>query len=129
MAAYRVSNNCNSYDISKRFINNFCFYSVLKGIGENFVLRLDFFKVASVLKYNPLGREILWDEFRKEYENLVVQYGEDDPRLGWILVEITESFETEFLFQELLDFFNKATTGATANARIKVFFNSNSLFM
>lgn len=103
------------------FKNSSFFYSVLQGIGENFVLRMDFFKIASVLVNNPIGREIVWDYFRENYEKIVAEYGEDDPRLGWILIEIVDSFENEYLYQEMLDFLFKATTGATANARFKVY--------
>ena len=82
---------------------------------------MDFFKIASVLVNNPIGREIVWDYFRENYEKIVAEYGEDDPRLGWILIEIVDSFENEYLYQEMLDFLFKATTGATANARFKVY--------
>lgn len=79
----------------------------------------DFFDIAYTLAPRPLGRELVWDLFRAGFNDLVEDYGEDDPRIGWLLLEITQSFETEFMFYELLSFVFFTSTGATANARFK----------
>lgn len=81
--------------------------------------KVDFFKIASILTQKPLGREMVWDKYRMEFNDLIEKYGQDDPRMGWILVEVSESFETEFLFYELLSFVFFTSSGATSNARFK----------
>lgn len=71
------------------------------------------------LTRHPVGRELAWDYYRINFAQLQEQYGEDDPRLGVLLLYITESFETEFLLYELLEFEFQTETGASANARLK----------
>ena len=67
----------------------------------------------------PVGREIAWDYYRANYAQLQATYGDDDPRLGLLLLYICESFETEFMLYELLDFEFETTSGAAENARLK----------
>lgn len=71
------------------------------------------------LSRQPVGREIAWDYYRANYAQLQETYGDDDPRLGLLLIHICESFETEFMLYELLDFEFDTTSGAAANARLK----------
>ena len=48
-----------------------------------------------------MGREIVWDYFRHKYEELLEEYGLEDPDLGTALVDISATFEDEFLFYEV----------------------------
>lgn len=68
---------------------------------------------------NPLGREIVWDYIRINFKDISDEYGEDDPRLGRMLLDVVKTFENEFLFYELLEFVFFTSTGATANARFR----------
>ena len=43
-----------------------------------------------------------WDYLRTNFNDLIEQFGEDDPRLGQLLLDITSSFENEFMFNEVL---------------------------
>ena len=57
-----------------------------------------------LLKYiskQPIGREIIWNFFRTSYSDLVSDFGTDDPRLGQLLIDISQSFEDEFMFYEV----------------------------
>jgi hypothetical protein len=68
-----------------------------------------------------LGRELIWDYFRSNYIELLDYYGLDDSRLGQAIIDISSSFENEFLFYELIEFIYESSdlTGATANARFR----------
>lgn len=79
----------------------------------------DFFDIAFDMAPRPLGRELVWDLYRDRYLDLIEDYSEDDPRLGWLMLELSQSFETEFLFYELLTWVFSTTTGAAGNARFK----------
>lgn len=92
---------------------------IVTGVGNEFVRKIDFFTIMKYLVRNPVGREIAWDYYRINFEKLQETYGEDDPRLGLLLIYITESFENEFLLYELLGFEFETDTGASANARLK----------
>jgi hypothetical protein len=63
--------------------------------------RVDFFEACKLLAQNPTGREIIWDYFRINYEAIFERYGEEDPRIGQLLIDIVTSFENEFLFYEV----------------------------
>jgi len=63
---------------------------------------IDFFDAMAILSKNPLGRELTWNYFRREFSALVQQYGLEDPDLGTLLIDITKTFEEEFLFFEVL---------------------------
>jgi len=80
--------------------------------------RVDLFDTAKLLSENPIGREIIWDYFRINYRE-IFEFGEDDPRLGRMLIDISKTFENEFMFFELLEFVFFTETGATANARFR----------
>ncbi len=68
-----------------------------------------------------MGRELIWDYFRSNYIELLDYYGLDDSRLGQAIIDISSSFENEFLFYELIEFIYESSdlTGATANARFR----------
>lgn len=50
---------------------------------------------------NPLGREIVWDYVRINKEKLLDQYGLDDLRIGQMILDISETFENDFLLGEV----------------------------
>ena len=79
----------------------------------------DFFDGMRLLSINPLGREFTWDYYRENFNSLLDTYTEYDPRLGQLLLDISRSFENEFLFYQLLEFIVSTPTGASANARFK----------
>lgn len=62
---------------------------------------IDFFDVVALLSANNMGREIIWDYIRQFYYEVIEDYGIEDYRLGKILVDISYSFETEYLFYEV----------------------------
>lgn len=80
---------------------------------------IDFFDAMAILSENPLGRELTWNYFRREFSSLVQQYGLEDPDLGTLLIDITKTFEEEFLFFELLKFILQTPSGAEINSRFK----------
>jgi hypothetical protein len=43
----------------------------------------------------------MWNFFRTSYSDLVSDLGTDDPRLGQLLIDISQSFEDEFMFYEV----------------------------
>jgi hypothetical protein len=49
---------------------------------------------------NEIGREIIWDFVRLNYDSLLLDYGEDY-RLGRMLIDISNSFETDFYYYEV----------------------------
>jgi glutamyl aminopeptidase len=73
---------------------------------ESQMKKADFFQTVKFLSKNTIGREIVWDFIRINYNDLLDKYGLDDPRLGQMLIDITFSFETEYLFNEVNIFFS-----------------------
>ncbi len=63
--------------------------------------RVDFFELMRLLAENPSGRELIWDFFRINFEDIYQFYGEEDPRIGQLLIDIVSSFENEFLLYEV----------------------------
>lgn len=63
---------------------------------------LDLFDLLKYLSNQPVGREMAWDYLRTNFNDLIEQFGEDDPRLGQLLLDIISSFENEFMFNEVL---------------------------
>lgn len=61
----------------------------------------DLFDLFKYMSQQPIGREIAWDYLRFNYINLISEYGEDDPRIGDLLINIASSFENEFMFFEV----------------------------
>jgi hypothetical protein len=82
---------------------------------------IDFFDGMRLLSENQLGREKTWDYLRTNFYQLLDTYGLYDPRIGQLLIDITKSFETEFLFFQLLTFFFETVDfqGVSVNARFK----------
>jgi hypothetical protein len=67
---------------------------------------------------HPIGRELAWDYYRINYDSILELYGEKDPRIGLMLIDITKTFENEFLFYELLEHITFTDGGnAAKNAR------------
>ena len=66
---------------------------------------IDFLIAVNFFSENPLGRELMWTYYRSNYDELVKEFGLDSPALGLILLEISKTFEDEFLFFEVCFFF------------------------
>ena len=81
--------------------------------------KIDFFDAIRLFGQNALGREIAWNYIRLFYNELYVEYGEDDYRLGQMVLDVSASFDTEFLFFELLNFVYYTPPGSSINARLK----------
>lgn len=81
--------------------------------------KIDLFDTIKMMSENPVGREIAWDYYRINFTALIEEFGEDEARLGQMLIDITKTFENEFLFYELLELVFFTETGATANARFR----------
>lgn len=62
---------------------------------------LDKFDLLKFLSMHPLGRELAWDFLRTNYRKLLAVYGKDDFRLGQLLLDISETFEDEYMFFEV----------------------------
>lgn len=61
------------------------------------------FESIRLLSSQPLGRSLSWNYFRDNFEKLEYEM-KDDMRLGTMLEDISRTFESEFLFHELLTF-------------------------
>ena len=54
-----------------------------------------------------MGRELVWNDYRAHFDELISQYSIDDPILGQLLIQIARTFEDEFLLYEVMKrFFN-----------------------
>jgi hypothetical protein len=76
---------------------------LVESINER-INSLDIFDLFKYMCAQPLGREITWDYFRNNYYDLLKEYGQDDPRLGDLLINIASSFENEYMFYEVSNF-------------------------
>lgn len=92
---------------------------LLKEQKESKLERVDLFDTIRMMSENPVGREIAWDYFRINWREIFEEFGEDEPRLGRMLLDISKTFENEFMFYELLEFVFFTETGSTANARFR----------
>ena len=63
---------------------------------------VDLFSAISLFAENPLGRELIWNFYRANYEQLAEEFPLDTPTLGLMLLEIVRTFEDEFLYQEVI---------------------------
>lgn len=87
---------------------------------EDFKLeKTDLFDTVKLMSDNPIGREIAWDFMRINFNNLTNEFGNDDPRIGQMLIDLSRTFENEFMFYELLEFVFFTETGATGSARFR----------
>jgi glutamyl aminopeptidase len=79
----------------------------------------DFFYVQqSIASNSPIGRQLVWDYLRSNWEYLVERFTVNDKRLGKYVSSISISFATETRLKEMLDFFAKYPDyGAGENAR------------
>lgn len=62
---------------------------------------LDIFTAIEQLAQHPLGRETAWDWIRINDDQIRARYGKDDPRIGKMLLDISRTFENEFLYAEV----------------------------
>lgn len=81
--------------------------------------KTDLFDTVKLMSDNPIGREIAWDFMRINFKTLIDEFGNDDPRIGQMLIDLSRTFENEFMFFELLEFVFFTETGATASARFR----------
>ncbi len=68
---------------------------------ETGLRRLDTFEAMTLLAKNPTGREIVWDYFRINFNEILEEFGLEDPRIGRLLLDVSSSFENEFMFYEV----------------------------
>lgn len=73
----------------------------IKSERETGLRKLDTFDAMRLLAKNPTGREIVWDYFRINFGDILDEFGLEDPRIGQLLLDITSSFENEFMFYEV----------------------------
>jgi hypothetical protein len=73
----------------------------IKTKEEGGLNRVDFFEAMKLVSQSPVGREIVWDYFRINFDEILEAFGEDDPRIGQLLLDICSSFENEFMFYEV----------------------------
>jgi len=87
--------------------------------ATNGVHFMDFFDVVRLLSNNPLGREIMWDTLRINYADYLEIFGQEEPKLGQMVIDVAHSFENEFLFNELVRFIMWTPDAAAGHARFK----------
>lgn len=81
--------------------------------------KIDLFDTIRLMSMQPIGREICWDYYRINFRQLIDDFGQNDARIGQMLLDITKTFENEFLFYEVLELVFFTESGATANARFR----------
>ena len=59
---------------------------------------VDFFDALKFLARNTVGREIAWDYYRKNYQEIDGVFGFENQAIGQLLIDISSTFENEFLF-------------------------------
>jgi hypothetical protein len=64
----------------------------------------NFYDVIRLLSENAVGRKQAWDFFRVNLPDILLEYTLDDSRIGQALIDISRTFETEYLFYELVQF-------------------------
>jgi aminopeptidase N len=79
----------------------------------------DFFTVQqSIASNSPIGRPLVWNYLRNNWEYLVERFTVNDRRLGSYVSSICSGFTTETQLKEMEDFFaNYPDSGAGENAR------------
>ncbi len=73
----------------------------LESFEGNLFRQYDFFDVIRQLSANPLGREIAWDYIRINRDDIISQYSYEDVRIGRMLLDISATFENDFLYGEV----------------------------
>jgi glutamyl aminopeptidase len=88
----------------------------------------DFFPVQqSIASNSPIGRQLVWDYLRNNWNYLVERFTVNDKRLGNYFSSISISFATETQLKEMLDFFAKyPDSGAGQNARNQALENARN---
>ncbi len=77
------------------------FYRFIEVEKDPGLVLIDFFDMVKYLSQNEIGREVIWDYIRLNYDSILIDYGEDY-RLGQMLIDITNTFETEFYYYEVI---------------------------
>lgn len=77
------------------------FFRFLESRPTGGLKSIDYVDAVLYFAKNPLGRELVWNSFRSGIKELIESYGEFNPILGRLLIEITTTFEDEYLFYEV----------------------------
>lgn len=88
-------------------------------MDQFYIDKVDYFTKINLLSKNPVGRDIAWAYYQYNFYSIVDEYSIDDPRIGQALIDITKSFENEFLLYNLIQFTVLVEEGAVKNARLK----------
>jgi hypothetical protein len=67
---------------------------------------IDFFDALKFLARNTVGREIAWDYYRNKYQEIDGVFGFENQAVGQLLIDISSTFENEFLFFEVCSRFD-----------------------
>jgi hypothetical protein len=62
---------------------------------------VDFFDGLKYLARNTVGREIAWDYYRENYQEIDGTFGFENQAIGQLLIDIVSTFDNEFLFFEV----------------------------
>ncbi len=76
----------------------------MKNLRYLYKLDEDIFRKIKATSRNINGRALAWDFYRINYEDLTDRFGLDDPRLGQALTDISNNFENQFMFDQVLLF-------------------------
>jgi len=86
----------------RKFDSLFFFVSRFLDVVLTDELKLvDFFDALKYLARNTVGREIAWDYYRQNYQQLDGIFGFENQAIGQLLIDISSTFENEFLFFEV----------------------------
>lgn len=86
--------------------------------SNSFIKAQDFFSVIIYISRNPSGRGVAWYYFRHNWDKIVAKFGLNNRSFGNSIKSITSTFETQFLYDDMLKFFNlKPEAGAGKQAR------------
>lgn len=86
--------------------------------NESLVRSQDFFAVLTYISVNPVGRGLVWNWVRQNWEYLVDRFTLYSRSLGRLVPRVIGTFNTDFQLEEVLDFIKKyPDAGAGARAR------------
>ncbi|KAK3612375.1 hypothetical protein CHS0354_031968 [Potamilus streckersoni] len=74
---------------------------------ETKVRSQDFFSVITYIASNPVGRSLVWDWVRYNWEYLINRFSLSSRSLGRLIPSILSNFNTDFKLQEVNEFFAK----------------------
>ncbi|XP_014676853.1 PREDICTED: glutamyl aminopeptidase-like [Priapulus caudatus] len=71
----------------------------------NNVRMQDYWTVLGYIADNPVGRPIVWDYYRANWDSFVERFTLNDRTFGRFIQIVTASFTTDFHLQQMLDFY------------------------